>query len=171
MDAIEQIGRLWEFDPDGRMVPTDRERLEHATARGLERWDALDWGSRRTVAVGAMILGDHDRARRLLRGLADQADGDARRVAVLVNLADAHRLDGDVAGAEAPMREALALAEGLSRRLWAFAAQHWGKFLIDAGRPEEAVKVLEEVLRVRRGEGEADLVASTELALAVARKR
>jgi hypothetical protein len=43
--------------------------------------------------------------------------------------------------------------------------------LVDAGRADEAVPVLEEALELRRAAGDPSLVASTEQALARARSR
>ena len=51
-----------------------------------------------------------------------------------------------------------------------FALQHLGKALVDAGRPARAATLLEEALELRRERGDAQLIESTEFALARARE-
>src|SRR5690606_18341978 len=92
-----------------------------------------------------------------------------QRVAALINLGDAHRYAGDLAGAEPMYTEAVASSRESCPELLHFAMQHYGKHLLDARRPKLAAEVLEEVLRMRRRIGEAALVSATRDALNLAR--
>jgi tetratricopeptide (TPR) repeat protein len=93
--------------------------------------------------------------------------GDARRWTVAtIRLAEAHRSSDRLELAERLLREAL--GTGTCRD---FGLQHLGKTLLDAGRRDEAIEALEAALLLRRAAGNPALVASTEQALALARRR
>lgn len=116
----------------------------------------------------ARLLGRDDEAISELersRELANEL-GDARRSTVAtIRLAEAHRSADRLELAERLLREALGTGECRD-----FALQHLGKTLLDAGRRDEAIETLAAALALRRATGDAALVASTEQALALARR-
>ncbi|WP_103503052.1 MULTISPECIES: hypothetical protein [unclassified Streptomyces] len=158
-----------------RMVPADpaefTRRLETAAAElAEERRDGqADFARTRAVGVGLLVLGRLDHARAVLTDASALADTTARRIAVTINLADAHRYadtDEGRAAAEPLYLRALELARRHVPERVDFALQHLAKHRIDTGRFAEARRLLDEALALRVAAGDAELVASTRQALA-----
>lgn len=157
------------------MVATDPDALTEA----VERLRAMDSGAGRDdlallrrLGYGLIALGRCAEAVPVLdRAVAlASAAGTARaEVAVRINLGDAHRYGGDQRSAGEQYDRALDLARGQVPDLVDFALQHKGKHLIDTGRPEEAVRCLQEALTLRRAKGDPELIRSTVAALDLAR--
>ncbi|MCE7079827.1 hypothetical protein [Streptomyces sp. ST2-7A] len=163
------------------MVPADpvayraaHARAEAALAEARAGGGPVGFALLRRVGVGRLVLGDPAAARGPLAEAVRRSDTPRRRVAALVNLADAHRYDdrgpdgGDAARAPAlPLyRRALRLARRACPELEHFVLQHLGKHHLEAGEPERARPVLLLALRTRREMGDAELIASTGAALA-----
>ncbi|WP_190232802.1 tetratricopeptide repeat protein [Streptomyces avicenniae] len=155
-------------DGRGRMVPGDRVALARHVARLLDGSPSAR--DLRQAGVGALVLGEFERAAELLRRALELAD--AREVvAAHVNLGDLHRYQGDTDTAEPHYQEALRLAHAGQPGLVHFCLQHLGKQRTDQGRTPEAVAFLREALRLRRALGDPALVAATEDALRLAEAR
>ncbi|GAB3126387.1 hypothetical protein GCM10027160_49980 [Streptomyces calidiresistens] len=168
-----------------RMVPADpaayraaHARAEAALAAARAGGGPVGFAPLRRVGVGRLVLGDPAGARGPLAEAVRCADTPRRRVAALVNLADAHRYDdggphrGPTGGAPGRARalslyrRALRLARRACPELEHFALQHLGKHHLDADEPDRARPLLLAALRARRELGDAELIASTEAALA-----
>ncbi|MEU4119832.1 tetratricopeptide repeat protein [Kitasatospora sp. NPDC028055] len=159
------------------MVPTDRNELTTAVGQLQEELRALPEGSdpararllTRWIGMGQMCLGNHEEARAFLRQSLDLAAamGNTRAVvATGLNLADAHRYAGDVQTADALYRSALNTARSRHPELVDFALQHTGKHLMERGDLAGARTYLQEALRLRLAKEDAELVESTQAALA-----
>ncbi|MEV7189421.1 tetratricopeptide repeat protein [Kitasatospora sp. NPDC093102] len=164
-------------DADLRMVPRDRDELATAVGRLHEELRALaeetDPARTRVLArwigIGQMCLGNHEEARTFLRQSLDLASAIGNTPAVVatgLNLGDAHRYAGDVQTADALYRSALNAARSRHPELLDFALQHTGKHLMERGDLADAQAHLQEALRLRITKGDAELVESTQAALA-----
>lgn len=159
--TLPDLGGLVRLDERLREVPVDRLAVE-AALRDAKRMGRLTYAGN-----AARILGRTEESIALLLEALDAAEGDLV-VAAHIRLGEAYRCADRPDEAVRELEYALAEA----RRSGAyvdFALQHLGKALIDAGSSERAVIVLEEALALRRERGEAELVESTQLALARAR--
>ncbi|MEU8545359.1 hypothetical protein AB0C52_36070 [Streptomyces sp. NPDC048717] len=172
------LQHLITHDETLRMVPTDRERLTTAVAelreslraalpagtdpariRGLARW----------TGIGLMVLGEPHGAQTFLRqalALATAEGNGQAAIAAELNLADAHRYSGQAETAETHYRSALATARSRHPELLDFALQHLAKHLIEQGDLAQARTHLEEALQLRLATGNAELIDSTQAALA-----
>ncbi|MCH7230400.1 tetratricopeptide repeat protein [Glycomyces sp. L485] len=170
MSAVQhQIAELIATGNDGRMYATEPEKLRRLVESELAREAGLAQPELRQVGVGLIALGDHARARRVLAAALERAAKPGQSVATLINLGDAHRYAGDLAGAEPNYTLAIETAKADCPRMLHFAMQHYGKHLIDARKPKLAAEVLQEVLKTRRKLGDQALIASTQEALNLAR--
>ncbi|GAA3047135.1 hypothetical protein GCM10020229_68140 [Kitasatospora albolonga] len=160
------MDHLITLDPTGRMVPTDRPALEHHVT-ALLATAPTDARELRQAGVGLLALGRLPDATALLERALAAAEGPTR-VAVRINLGDAHRYAGALDAAEPHYREALRLARADHPGLVHFCLQHLGKHRTDQGRLAEARTLLTEALTLRQLLGDASLVASTEAALRAA---
>ncbi|MFD0557557.1 tetratricopeptide repeat protein [Stackebrandtia endophytica] len=157
-----RIFDLITYDSELRMIPTDVAAME-AEVKRHSRGDSYQ--QLRAAGVGSVALGRYDAARDLLNRARELADTQTRVIAVDINLADAHRYDGDLVEAERLCRRALAAARSDSPDLIDFASQHLGKCLTDQGRFDEAREALNEALRLRLAKGEQSLIDSTRSAI------
>ncbi|MFI5533852.1 tetratricopeptide repeat protein [Kitasatospora sp. NPDC051853] len=157
------MDHLITLDATGRMVPADRPALERAVA-ALLTTAPTDPRELRRAGVGLLALGRLPDATALLAQALTRAEGPTR-IAVRINLGDAHRYAGALDKAEPHYREALRLARAEHPGLAHFCLQHLGKHRTDQGRLAEARTLLTEALTLRQVLGDADLVASTEAAL------
>ena len=156
-----------------RQVARDPEAIERAIEQARHLLlEAADERERCRLhgylGTAARLLGRDDEAVRELVRSVELADslGDAQlRATATIRLAEAHRSFGRLDAAESLLRAALETGERRD-----FALQHLGKTLLDAGRRDEGVEVLEAALELRRAAGDPALVASTEQALALARR-
>jgi len=177
--------------PDLQALTVNDERLCGRAADARAVRDALQAGERALAAArmagdrrevarmlgycaeAERLLGEENRARaRVEEALAIAGElGDERlRLANTIRLGELARSRGDVDTAVRVLLGALRLAEAdPDGYLRDFALQHLGKALWNAGRPREAIPLLEEALALRRATGQASLAASTEEALAAAR--
>ncbi|MFF7991603.1 hypothetical protein ACFZDG_17635 [Kitasatospora xanthocidica] len=171
------LGHLITHDDNLRMVPTDRNELTTAVGRLHEELQALPEETdpararvlTRWIGIGQMCLGHHEKAHAFLRQSLDLAAamGNTRAVvATGLNLADAHRYAGDVQTADALYRSALNTARSRHPELVDFALQHTGKHLMERGDLAGARDHLQQALRLRIAKGDAELVESTQAALA-----
>ncbi|WP_100444035.1 tetratricopeptide repeat protein [Glycomyces xiaoerkulensis] len=166
---LSQIAELIATGNDGRMYATEPEKLRRLLELVLARESGLSQPDLRQVGVGLIAVGEYPRAQRILDRALSRADSPRQSVAALINLADAHRYAGDLAGAEPKYTEAIEQARTACPDLLHFALQHYGKHLLDARRPKRAAEVLEQVLKMRRRLGDNALTASTREALNLAR--
>lgn len=153
-------------------------QLEHALEQLAQATASGDQAARLSLVgrVGELsyLLGDYQTAIPLLEeAVAGARQPGARRLEVVhcIRLAMAYQYAGRHEEAEPLFRRAIALAreaEGTDRL--DFALQHFGKCLVEMGRPDEAIICFEEALVLRRAKGEAGLIASTEQALAAVRR-
>ncbi len=150
MTGLPDLKRLAEWDERLRERAADVDAVERGLAMGLTY-----------VAHAYYLLGRYDEAIAALTKARDVSPGPA----ATIRLAEAHRGAGELAEAERLLRDVLPTAGPREH----YALQHLGKTLVDAGRPGEAVALLERALEQRRELGDAELVASTELALERAR--
>ncbi|GAB3651220.1 tetratricopeptide repeat protein [Glycomyces tarimensis] len=170
MSAVQyQIAELIATGNDGRMYATEPERLRRLVESTLARESGLAQAQLRQTGVGLIALGDYARAREVLRRALSRATTPREQVATLINLGDAHRYPGDLAGAEPNYTKAIDAARADCPEVLHFAMQHYGKHLMDARRPKRAAEVLEAVLRMRQKVGDQALIASTREALRLAR--
>ncbi|MFJ8045238.1 tetratricopeptide repeat protein [Kitasatospora sp. NPDC096147] len=153
------MDHLITLDAAGRMVPADRPALERYVAERLGGTREL-----RKAGVGLLALGRLPEALTTLERALAHAEGTGR-VAVRINLGDAHRYAGDLAAAEPHYLEALRLARADHPELTHYCLQHLGKHRTDQGRLPEARAALAEALTLRQHLGDPALVASTEAAL------
>jgi tetratricopeptide (TPR) repeat protein len=179
--SLPNLDALTMMDERLRQVPRDNAAFAQALAAGEAELDAarvaadtvrlrkaLTWsGTARRIAR------QYERAELELGEALElaQASGDpVQSVGAMIRMAELERCRDDFTRSETMLRVALAvIRKGSAEPLRDFALQHLGKTLIDAGRPAEAVKVLDEALEIRRGKGDAALVASTQEALDRAR--
>lgn len=148
---------MWHFDPFTlREVVDDRE----AAMRQLSRAQGGDkvWLLR--------VLGRLDEARKVGEELLEAASDPYRP---LLLLADVLRAQLDYDGARSLQERALLVCDG-NRRREATARQHIGKRLFDEGRYAAAVEAFEAALALREADGDAELIASSTLALSRARE-
>jgi kanamycin kinase len=161
------------WDERLRHVPTDAAAVERAIelARAeLAATDDLREQCRLHGYLGnaARLLGRDAEALRelgLSLELADRLGDERARAVAAIRIGEAHRCFDRLDEAEKTLRAALDGPVELRH----FALQHLGKTLADRGRAEEAVEVLEEALALRLDAGDAELAASTRLALDRAR--
>jgi HTH-type transcriptional regulator, pleiotropic regulator of extracellular virulence genes len=124
----------------------------------------------------AGTLRETRRAAAMLKQAIELADthGTARQqVTLRIRLADIHALGGRPEEAIELLRAQLArcLADRVLESLIDFAHQHFGKALLDAGQVNDGIEHLERALTIRKEKGDAELIASTEQALRVARSK
>lgn len=177
--ALPSLTGLTVFDERLREVARAPEAVEHALGRART---AL--ASTSSPAQRIRLLGYVGNAERILgRALeATETHGEAVALATaagelrlhaisLINLGEAHRCAENPNAAERILRRALDLSSpgGVATDVRDYALQHLGKCLLDQGRLEDAVTVLEEALALRESKGDAQLIASTRLALDRAR--
>jgi tetratricopeptide (TPR) repeat protein len=181
--GLPDLATLATFGADLRQVPIDAENLEAAVNAATTRLTRIEAAGSSQVALdllgyvgnGLRILGRLDQAVMHLEravALARRLNRPKAEVANLIRLGEAHRNADDYAAAEPCFRAALDRIRDERDDLRAyenFALQHLGKCLIDAGRAVEAISCLERALALRHAKGDADLIASTEVALAQAR--
>ncbi|GAB3233097.1 hypothetical protein GCM10027447_29340 [Glycomyces halotolerans] len=170
MSAVQyQIAELIATGNDGRMYATEPEKLRRLVESALARESGLVQPALRQVGVGLIVLGDYQRAQRILGNALSQARSPLETVAALINLGDAHRYGGDLKGAEPKYTKAVEVARSSCPEVLHVAMQHYGKHLIDARKPRRAAEVLEAVLKMRQKLGDKALIASTRDALNLAR--
>jgi HTH-type transcriptional regulator, pleiotropic regulator of extracellular virulence genes len=176
--ALPDLAALATFDERLREVASEPAEVEAALAVAriaLDRAEKRDRG---------WLLGYIGNAERMLGRPFDAShhfreslelatsSGDARgRAVALIRLAEAQRCAEESAEGERSARAALAVIDadpGLTE-LRDFALQHLGKCLVELGRRDEAIAVLQEALALREAKEAADLVASSRLALEWAR--
>lgn len=153
--------RPYRFDERLRMIPVDPESLAARVAVA----DPRDFGGLRRLGIALMLLGRHDEALDRLDQALELADTERRRITVWINLADVYRYQGEPAPAETLYRRALDASRALDPELVSFAAHHLGKSLAEQHRPEEAQELLNEAMRLRVADGDAELIESTRAAL------
>lgn len=95
------------------------------------------------------------------------------RTVTEIRLAQLHQAAGQLAKARVMLEELVhrCSTSAATRPLLDFAHQHLGKVLFDAGEDEGALASFRAALELRKVAGAADLVASTELALAAVARR
>jgi tetratricopeptide (TPR) repeat protein len=178
----ESFDVSYRFDERLREVPNDREALARATAALEDRLASGTMDARgRARALG--VLGGY---RRLLGRLDDAAASLHEAVAVAGELGDerllltnrlrlAHVFQWQRRFAEADVLFASVVAgcEGHPDRdgLLAFALQHAGKSLFDQERYAEAAARFARAVALREAAGDAELIASSRIALDTARAR
>jgi tetratricopeptide (TPR) repeat protein len=170
---VADIEDLIVMDARQRMAPASRPALQTAVRARLAELDRAGTSAERLLLLrrigsGLTALGDFDAARRVLGEALELASGmgDPRaEVAARINLGDALRYAGELEAAAAQYEPALALAREHAPDRVDFALQHYGKHLIDAGRPAQALACLREALELRRAKGDSGLVESTIKAL------
>jgi tetratricopeptide (TPR) repeat protein len=167
--AQQQIAELIATGNDGRMYATEPEKLRRLLESELAREAGLAQPELRQVGVGLIALGDHRHAQKVLERALSLATTPRQTVATLINLGDAHRYGGDLAGAEPNYTKAIETAKSSCPEVLHFAMQHYGKHLIDARKPKLAAEVLQEVLKTRERIGDQALIASTREVLNLAR--
>ena len=166
--AQYQIAELIATGNDGRMYATEPDKLRRLVEAELAREAGLAQPELRQVGVGLIAIGDYRRARQVLARALSRAATPRQAVAALINLGDAHRYAGDLAGAAPNYTRAIETAKASCPEVLHFAMQHYGKHLIDSRRPKLAVEVLKEVLKIREQLGDKALIASTRDALRLA---
>ncbi len=158
-------------------TPALRRRMEEQFAL-LQRATAAGDAAERLRLLGSLgetyyLLGEHQEAFPLLEealALARSLQDRRREVANLLRLATAQQYAGSHSQAERLFRQALDLADTSHQTEYIdFIWQHLGKCLMEQGRVDEAIGCFEEALARRQRKGDADLLASTERALAAAR--
>ena len=183
LSGLPNLMSLTRYDAALRQAPTDTAAIEEAVVRA-ERClsDARARGDLRGTArlLGYLgeadrVLGRYDAAVALhaeALGLA-RSLGDRRlEVASQIRLGEAHRCRGDLATAERLFRDALVACAQSDLAAYAdFALQHLGKCRLDQSDAAEATACFHQALALRRAKGDAELIASTEQALALARGR
>ena len=176
--ALPDLSELGVFDERLRQIAADPARIEQALARASNELARTEDDAERARLLGYIgnterMLGRHEHAIAHLRESAAMAQncGDRRAHAIaLIRLGEAYRCSDRLGDSEEQLRAALTIiADAPLDGLRDFALQHLGKCLVEAGRSDEAVPALEEALAIREEKAAADLIASTELALAWAR--
>src|SRR5579885_282361 len=166
-----QRGTLEDTPALRKLLAEQRERLKLATAD--------EDTSARLRLLGSMgetwyLLGNYQEALALLGealALARQLEDTRREIANLIRLATASQYAGDHSRAEVLFRQALDLVRTAQQTEYVdFVWQHLGKCLVEMGRLEEARACFEEALAYRRVKGDAELIASTDRALAAVRR-
>lgn len=182
LSALPDLQAMSRMDGRVRQVATDTPTVERAIETARAHLSAArSAGNQRAMIRILGYLGER------LAGRLDEADAtlsealtasrlakDARSIVVgLIRLGELRRCQDRYADAEVFLREALAIAEDPGHPECAmyrdFALQHLGKTVLDAGRRDEAVALLERALTIRTASGAASLIASTEQALRRAR--
>ncbi|MFC4126697.1 phosphotransferase [Nocardia rhizosphaerae] len=153
--------RPYRLDERLRMIPADPETL---TAR-VAVADPADFGGLRRLGIALMLLGRHDEALDRLDQALELADSERRRVTVWINLADVYRYQGESSRAEVLYRRALTASRSIDPEMVSFAAHHLGLSLAEQHRRREARELLNEAMRLRVAEGDAELIESTRAAL------
>ncbi|MFD0364288.1 phosphotransferase [Nocardia sp. GCM10030253] len=143
------------------MVPTDREHLA-ARVAAARPTGYVEW---QQTGIDLLLLGRHEDALDHLDRALELADTERRRVAVLINLGDVYRYQGDAVIAEILYLRALDLARTDVPEVLSFALQHLGKALAEQNRLDEARKLLAEALMLRSAEADSELVESTRATL------
>lgn len=167
--SLPDLARLVRFDERLREVPTDSVAVEAALGEATRALDTAREPEDRLrlltyAGKAARVLGRTDESIEYLQAAFDTADGE-RAVGAQIRLGEAYRCADRHDEAVRILEEALLAARGSGAYL-DFALQHLGKALVDAGRPALAVAPLEEALELRRKGGDAELIESTERALA-----
>ncbi|MDR6226581.1 tetratricopeptide repeat protein [Desmospora profundinema] len=89
-----------------------------------------------------------------------------------IRLAEAKKYQGEGKVAERMLQEVAGETRvGKGADLHHFALQHWGKCLLDQGKPAEAISVLEKALALREALGNEGWLRSTRMALERAKKK
>ncbi len=173
--ALPDLADLGVFDERLRQVAADPARVEQALARASTALAATNDAADRVrllayIGNAERMLGRSEDAIAHLRESATTArkHGHQRAHAIaLIRIGEAYRRSDRLVESEEQLRAALTIVADVPLDgLRDFALQHLGKCLVETGRSDEAVSVLEEALAIREEKGAADLIASTELALA-----
>jgi tetratricopeptide (TPR) repeat protein len=152
-----ELARLGE---DGRETASDPAAVAEELAAAERRLADGETAELHTYAgQAARLLGRHE----LAIGHLSRALELAPSPRAQIRLGEAYRCADRFADAERELREALLESQGTKDEH--YALQHLGKTLADAGRRFEAEAALERALELRRADGDAELVASTEAAL------
>jgi len=172
--SLPDLGPLVRFDERLREVAVDASAVEAALKEAVSALEAAEEPDQRLSLLtyagnAARILGRADESIALFRQALESADGE-RGVAARIRLGEAYRCADRPVAAVAELEQALDSARRAGT-LVDFALQHLGKALLDAGEQARAVTLLEEALELRRRRGDAELIESTECALATARGR
>lgn len=171
--TLPDLGPLVRFDERLREVAVDPRAVEAAMREAMRVLDAAEEPDERLSVLtyagnAARILGRADESIALFRRALETAD-DERAVAARIRLGEAYRCADRLDEAVRELEQALADARRAGAYLH-YALQHLGKTLLDAGESARAVALLEEALELRRTRGDAELIESTEFALARARE-
>ncbi len=170
------------FDANLRDVPNNHAEMAQAvqTLRdqlatpGLKTHEQLRLHG--MIGSYARLLGDLDRAHHHLAAAIELSQQQGNVVALLINqLRQAHvyQWQQQYATADAMFAAAVARCEQqpeLAAYL-DFACQHAAKSLFDQGHYAAALQLFARALALRQAKGDRELIASTELAIAVTRKR
>ncbi len=177
--------RLSRYDDNLHQVAKDVSALEAAIIAAQRQlsdltsdvMDASDAARLESYIGEALrILGRHDEAIAAQRSAIARLDrGGFQRplLAYSLRLAEAQRVSGNLEPAERGFRDSLSMARSDSElaNYEDFALQHLGKCLLDQGRLGEAAVSLRDALVIRRRNGDAEPVASTEAALHLVERR
>ncbi|MFE7801955.1 phosphotransferase [Nocardia sp. NPDC057440] len=145
------------FDGRLHMADTDREHLA-ARVAAIRPTGYVEW---QQTGIDLLLLGRYEDALDHLDRALELADTERRRVAVLINLGDVYRYQGDAVTAEILYRQALDLARTDVPEALSFALQHLGTALAEQHRLDEARTLLAEALALRSAEADSELVEST----------
>ncbi|WP_328403687.1 phosphotransferase [Nocardia sp. NBC_00403] len=145
------------FDGRLHMADTDREHLA-ARVAAVRPTGYVEW---QQTGIDLLLLGRYEDALDHLDRALECADTERRRVAVLINLGDVYRYQGDAVTAEILYRQALDLARTDVPEVLSFALQHLGTALAEQHRLDEARTLLAEALALRSAEADSELVEST----------
>ncbi|MEV6432153.1 phosphotransferase [Nocardia sp. NPDC051463] len=139
------------------MADTDREHLA-ARVAAVRPTGYVEW---QQTGIDLLLLGRYEDALDHLDRALQCADTERRRVAVLINLGDVYRYQGDAVTAEILYRQTLELARTDVPEVLSFALQHLGTVLAEQHRLDEARTLLAEALALRSAEADSELVEST----------
>ncbi|MDQ2846250.1 MAG: hypothetical protein M3Y77_07855 [Actinomycetota bacterium] len=122
--------------------------------------------------TAARMLGDLDTAAdELGQALELAGDREPQRTLARLRLAEVHRLAGRTEQAAATFDSCEQTADSFGAATAAVIHQHAGKFAFDRGDWEHALAAFAAAHRLRLQGGDPELIASSELALAVATER
>jgi len=166
MSNLPDLAELAQMGDNGRETACDPAAVANALAEAERRLADGETAGLRTYAGQAeRLLGHHELAIRHLTRALELAPSSRARI----RLGEAYRCADRLADAERELRAALLDSQGTKDEH--FALQHLGKTLADAGRRAEAAAALDRALVLRTATEDAELVASTEAALARLRRQ